>query len=90
MKSVLIRGTFVATVVALTACGTGPIDPKYVDKGTPENPRKCKMVVPIGTKIGQRVCMLQSDWDELAGNAGQGVSEAQVRANQAGNSVLQD
>lgn len=55
-----------------------------VAAGDPD-PRVCKTVTPIGTRIGQRTCMKQSEWDRMAENARKATRETQQRANQVGN-----
>jgi hypothetical protein len=49
------------------------------------DPRKCKYVTPIGSRIGQRVCMKRSEWERMAENARKATKETQQRANQVGN-----
>ncbi|MEM1404522.1 MAG: hypothetical protein AAGG55_14385 [Pseudomonadota bacterium] len=49
------------------------------------DPVKCKTITPIGTKIGQRVCYKQSEWDEIEGAGKETTREIQRRANTVGN-----
>ena len=49
------------------------------------DPVKCKTVTPIGTKIGQRICYKQSEWDEIEGAGKETTREIQRRANSVGN-----
>jgi hypothetical protein len=91
MRAITLSAVTLACAVLLGACSaSGPIDPQYVDRGTPENPRKCKTVTPVGTKIGQRICMLQSDWDAMSDNASGAVRDIQTRSAATGQGVLQD
>lgn len=49
------------------------------------DPVKCETITPIGTRIGQRVCLRQSEWDRMRG-AGQGLAEeTQRRSTHVGN-----
>ena len=49
------------------------------------DPVKCKTVTPIGTRIGQKVCYKQSEWDEIDGAGSEATREIQRRANTVGN-----
>ncbi len=83
--------TILASALLLAACsGSGPIDPKYVDMGTPEDPRVCKTITPIGTRIGERICMRQSQWDAQSENASEAVRGIQDRSAASGQAVAQD
>ena len=86
-----ISTMILASAVLLAACSaTGPIDPQYVDMGTPEDPRVCKTITPIGSRIGERICMRQSQWDAQSQNASEAVRGIQDRSAASGQIVAQD
>jgi hypothetical protein len=50
-----------------------------------DDPRVCERIIPTGTRIAQRVCFKQSEWDQMRANAQQAAEDSQRRAVQQGN-----
>lgn len=46
------------------------------------DPVRCERITPIGTRIGQRVCMRESEWARMQGAGKDMTQDAQRRANQ--------
>ena len=47
-----------------------------------QDPVRCERITPIGTRIGQRVCMRESEWARMQGAGEDMTQDAQRRANQ--------
>ncbi len=50
-----------------------------------DDPRVCKLITQVGTKVARRVCVRQSDWDAMQGTGSKVTTDMQNRAVQAGN-----
>jgi hypothetical protein len=50
-----------------------------------DDPRVCERIIPTGTRIAQRVCFKQSEWDQMRENAQMATQDSQRRAVQQGN-----
>ena len=50
-----------------------------------DDPRVCKLITQVGTKVARRVCVRQSDWDTMQGTGSKVTTDMQNRAVQAGN-----
>lgn len=95
LKSAMV-GAIALTVMA--ACST--TDPDLGDAGPAQSsaqvaaaqgknkeddPRVCKLITQVGTKVARRVCVRQSDWDAMQGTGNKVTTEMQNRSVQAGN-----
>lgn len=96
--SVLLSSAFLITACASTSVDTTSASATSGSQATDlaqapaiENadPRVCKRVTPIGTRISQRICMKKSQWEEQSGGSGLH-SEVTRRATQVGNPSGQD
>lgn len=47
---------------------------------TNDDRRVCKRIAPTGTRISQKVCKKQSEWDAISKNASEAGADAQRRA----------
>lgn len=63
-------------IASTEGAGPQPLDPDR---------RVCEKILPTGTRIAQRVCMKQSEWDRIRENAKQATINHQQRATQQGN-----
>lgn len=52
-----------------------------------KDPFVCKTVVPTGTRVAQRTCMRQSEFDKARRDGGEMLGEVQRRGVQTGNVV---
>jgi hypothetical protein len=50
-----------------------------------DDPRVSERIIPTGTRIAQRVCFKQSEWDQMRENAQAATQDSQRRAVQQGN-----
>ncbi len=88
----------VFTIATASACST--TEPGVGDASTRSNntqvaeaaaeqreddPRVCKLITQVGTKVARRVCVRQSDWDTMQGTGSKVTTDMQNRAVQAGN-----
>ena len=53
---------------------------------TIDDPVVCKRITPIGTRISQKICKKQSDWDQISSVGSAFTEDAQRRSN-VGNAV---
>lgn len=65
-----------ATPVVASADGAAEAPVVYGN----EDRMVCKKFAPTGTRISQKVCKKQSEWDTLSKNASEGGADAQRRA----------
>lgn len=82
MKAVRIM-TIAALAVGLGALGTGAAvagEGGGKGKKASDDPSKrvCRTIVPVGSRLGTRVCRTQAQWDEARDKAQQGVLEHQM------------
>lgn len=83
---------------ALTACSSSPEQANIASSDqvasadsmvpTIDDPVVCKRITPIGTRISQKICKKQSDWDQISSVGSAFTEDAQRRSN-VGNAVGQ-